>query len=454
MPNNGTVLVAEDERTARLSLTELLEEHDYRVIAAEDGHSAFLSLMKTNVDAVLLDIRMPGVDGLTVLRRLRQAGFDKPVIVMTAFGDSDTVIQAMRLGAYDYVPKPLDFEQLLGRLERAVSHYHLSKRAGHDEVVGGSGETAIMVGRSPSMQHVYKLIGQVAASNATVIVRGESGTGKELVVNAIHHNSTRAKGSLIKVNCAAIPETLLESELFGHEKGAFTNALYRRVGRFEEADGGTLFLDEVGELAPALQAKLLRAIQERTIERIGSNAPVNVDIRLITATARNLEQAVAEDRFREDLYYRLNVVTIELPPLRDRRQDIPALVEHFLRRRSRPVSITPAALNMLCDYHWPGNVRELENTMERAIVLARSGLIDEEDIHLRPAAKQGLILWTDQIPLQDGWKANIAAVERSMVVRALRTSEWNKSRAAEVLGIHRRLLYEKLREFRIEEPVK
>jgi transcriptional regulator with PAS, ATPase and Fis domain len=282
-------------------------------------------------------------------------------------------------------------------------------------------------------------------------VRGESGTGKELVVNAIHHNSTRAQGPLVKVNCAAIPETLLESELFGHEKGAFTNAMYRRLGRFEEARGGTLFLDEIGDLAPALQSKLLRAVQERTIERLGSNTPIQVDLRLITATSRNLEAAVGQGEFREDLYYRLNVITIKLPPLRERRQDIPPLVQHFLQRDGRPVSITPSALAILCDYHWPGNVRELENTIERAAVLARSGIIDESDIQLNPVAHRQAAHWTEQIALEEGWKANLAAAEKSMVARALRKAEGNKSRAAELLGIHRRLLYEKLREHGLED---
>ena len=244
------------------------------------------------------------------------------------------------------------------------------------------------------MQHVYKLIGQVAISNATVLVRGESGTGKELVVNAIHHNSARGQGPLVKVNCASIPETLLESELFGHEKGAFTNAFYRRIGRFEEASRGTLFLDEIGELAPTLQSKLLRALQERVIERLGNNTPIRVDIRLVAATSRDLEAAVSAGSFREDLYYRLNVVTLALPPLRERRQDIPALVQHFMNRGGRPASITPSSLATLCDYHWPGNVRQLENVIERALVLARSGVITENEIQLKARPEQQDEDWT------------------------------------------------------------
>jgi two-component system, NtrC family, response regulator AtoC len=455
MHSNGTILIAEDERTARLSLSELLESRGYRVVQAEDGPQALAALMdKTSnpqrIDASLLDIRMPGLDGLGILKRARESGIDVPVIVMTAHGDSGTVIEAMRLGAYDFIAKPLDVEQLVSQLNRAVSRHRLVRGKGHE---AGGTDLSIkpaIIGYSPAMQHVYKLIGQVAGTDVTVLIRGESGTGKELVVNSIHHNSTRSKGPLVKVNCAAIPESLLESELFGHEKGAFTNAMLRRVGRFEEANGGTLFLDEIGEITPALQSKLLRAVQERTIERLGSGTPIRVDLRLIAATSRDLEKAVSEGQFREDLYYRLNVVIIELPPLRDRRQDIPSLVKHFLSRAGRNVSMAPAALNLLCDYHWPGNVRELENTVERAAVLARSGVIDAQDIQLKSVSRSAGN-WTDQIPLANGWKTNLAAAEKTMLVRALRMARGNKSKASEILKIHRRLLYEKMREYAVTD---
>jgi two-component system, NtrC family, response regulator AtoC len=445
-PEMKTVLVAEDERAARVSLTALVEAAGFRVIPAEDGKTALSLLLHDEPDAALLDIRMTGIDGLEVLRKAREGGSDSAVIIMTAHGDSSAAIEAMKLGAFDYVAKPIDFDTLLPQLRRAIEHRKLARNAsrdGHD----GNPPTAAMIGNSPLMQDVYKRIGQVAASEATVLVRGESGTGKELVVNAIHHNSTRARGPLIKVNCASIPETLLESELFGHEKGAFTNAMYRRVGRFEEAHQGTLFLDEIGELAPALQAKLLRAVQERTIERLGSNVPIRVDLRLVTATARNLEEAVSQGRFREDLYYRLNVVTITLPPLRERHQDIPSLVDFFLHRSGRPVSMTPAALRKLCAHNWPGNVRELENTVERARVLAPAGVIDTAEIQLAQRVDNVPVHWADSVPLEGGWKKCIAALERSMVERAMTLAGGNKSKAAEILGIHRRFLYEKLKEF-------
>lgn len=445
------ILVAEDDRTARVSLAELLAGHGFQVLLAEDGLQAELLLAEARPDLALFDIRMPGKDGFTLLREARAKELDAEIIVMTAHGDSATAIEAMKSGAFDYVLKPIDFQLLLPQIDRALEHRRLMREVQQSRQRQNRVSTPLaIVGQSAVMQHIFKLIGQVAASDATVLVRGESGTGKELVVNAIHFNSSRAKGPLVKMNCASIPDTLLESELFGHEKGAFTNASSRRIGRFEEASGGTLFLDEIGELTPSLQSKLLRAVQERTIERLGSNVPVPVDLRLVAATSRNLEEAVQQGEFREDLYYRLNVVTIPLPPLRERRQDIPALVEHFLHRGERTASITNAALTKLNDYHWPGNVRELENAIERAVVLAREGLVTADEIVLRDARDGRAQKWTDDAPLEAGWQTNLAELEKSLIARALRQAEGNKSKAAELLGIHRRLLYEKIKEHKVE----
>lgn len=359
-----TILVAEDDHTARVSLAELLEGQGFEVLLAETGTHAEAILTENEPDLALLDIRMPGGDGLTVLRNARARNSDTALIIMTAHGDSGTAIEAMKAGAFDYVLKPIDFQLLLQQIERALEHRRLLREQKH--AAPGAKVTsaaAAIVGQSPVMQHIYKLIGQVAASDATVLVRGESGTGKELVVNAIHFNSARLNGALVKVNCASIPDTLLESELFGHEKGAFTNAIARRIGRFEEATGGTLFLDEIGELTPILQSKLLRAVQERTIERLGSNAPIPVDIRLITATSRNLEEAIQEGEFRE----------------------------------------------------------------------------------LRPAQPNPDGGWAARAPVESGWEANFTELEKSLVERALLQAEGNKSKAADLLGIHRRLLYEKMR---------
>jgi len=415
----ATILIAEDEKSARTSLAALLEGEGYAVLTAGDGDAALGMILERRPDLALLDIRMPGLDGLGVLARLREAGCESAVIVMTAFGTSATAIQAMKLGAFDYVTKPLDIAEVVIMIERGLEHRQLARelRDLRESVPVAGFRT--MVGHSPVMQQVYKLIGQVARTDTTVLVRGESGTGKELVVNAVHENSARAGGPLVKINCASIPESLLESELFGHEKGAFTSAAARRVGRFEHASGGTLFLDEVGELSPALQAKLLRALQERTIERLGSNTPIPIDIRMVAATARDLEKEVVEGRFREDLYYRLNVLTIALPPLRDRKQDIPTLVQYFLRRAREPVSITPDALAGWCAYDWPGNIRELENVIERAIVLAHDGIITAQEIQPgRPldAQRQN---WVELLPMEEGFKPVIAAVERALVERAL-----------------------------------
>jgi two-component system response regulator AtoC len=447
----ATVLVAEDEENARGSLVALLESENFRVIAARDGPEALSFILHEEPDAVLLDIRMPALDGLAILRQALAGGSTSVFLVMTAFGDSRTAIEAMRLGAFDYLSKPLEFEQVLTQLRRAIDHRKLSRKVKPADPDEKDAKRLAMVGHSPPMQRVYKLIGQVATSDATVLIRGESGTGKELVVNAIHENSPRARGPLLKVNCAAIPEPLLEAELFGHEKVAFTNALYRRVGRFEEAHGGTLFLDEIAELAPALQAKLLRAVQERSIERLGTNTPTPVDIRLITATSKNLEQAMTQGTFREDLYYRLNVVTIALPPLRERKQDVPALVRHFFSPSGDSVSITPAALAILCEHRWPGNVRELEDAIARALVLARGGVIDRHDIVLLDDKQdRGTQHWTELVPLESGWKENIELLERTLVERALEAAQGKKSKAAEILGIHRRLLYEKLRQYGLD----
>lgn len=446
-----TVLIAEDERAARLSLAGLLEGEGFHVLSAENGEQALALILAEQPDVALLDIRLPVLDGLNVLGRLRQAQSDVAAIVMTAYGTSSTAIEAMKLGAYDYITKPLDIQELLLEIGRAIEHRELARELKSLRArTHQTGDFGSIVGHSPGMQQVYKLIGQVAPASATVLVRGESGTGKELVVNAIHEHSPRAGKPLVKVNCASIPEALLESELFGHERGAFTNAVSRRIGRFEQAHEGTLFLDEIGELSPALQAKLLRAVQERVIERLGSNAAIRVDIRLVTATARDLEKEVAEGRFREDLYYRLNVVTVALPPLRERKQDIPALVQHFLGRAQRPVSITPEVLATLCEYDWPGNVRELENVVDRAIVLAHSGVITQAGIQLASSPQPPRNSWTEQVPIREGYKQAIAMVEKTLIERALREAGGSKTKAAEILKIHRRLLYDKMREYGLE----
>src|SRR5262249_18711703 len=350
-------------------------------------------------------------------------------------------------GAFDYVSKPINDEHLLILIRRALEYRSLEKEV--RDLRRSSPRVPMIpgiVGHSLPMQAVYKLIGRVANSPATVLITGESGTGKELVANAIHEFSDRQAKPLVKVNCAAIPENLLESELFGHEKGAFTNAFSRRIGRFEQAQGGTIFLDEVAELPLSLQSKLLRAIQERTLERLGSNTPISVDLRIIAATAQDLTTAVGQGQFREDLYYRLNVVSITLPPLRERKEDTPLLVQRFLGRSERPISIRQDALDKILAHDWPGNVRELENVVARAIVLAPGGVITPECIQFpnRPVAVRGD--WLEQIPFREGYWTVIRKVECQLLKAALDEAKGNKAEAARILGVQRRLLYEKLTE--------
>lgn len=439
------ILIVEDESTARKSMALLLADEGYEVLQAEDGPQALTLVSRCEPDLMLLDIRLPGMDGLAILEWLRAKQIDLAVLVMTADTTSSTAIRATQLGAFDYIAKPVHLDHLLVLIERALEYRRLERelrtlRAGQPQAI----TFPAIVGHSPAMQGIYKLVGRIANSETTVLVTGESGTGKELIANAIHEHGLRSAGPIVKVNCAAIPESLLEAELFGHEKGAFTGASLQRTGRFEEANGGTLFLDEVAELPFALQAKLLRAVQERAIERLGSNQVIPVDFRLIAATAQNLEHAVAEGRFREDLYYRLNVVHIALPSLRERREDIPLLVQRFLARSDRPVVIRPEALDRILSHTWPGNVRELENVIARAIALAPGGVITADVIEFprRIAGDH----WLDTIPFQEGFKEVLRKVERHLVNAALAEAKGNKLQAASLLGIQRRLLYEKMRE--------
>lgn len=441
------ILVTEDERTALQSLALLLEDEGYEVLKAESGEGGLLTAFQQEPELILLDIRLPDVDGISVLRRLRAGHSESAVIIMTADTDSSNAIRATQNGAFDYIAKPINDEHLLVVIRRALEYRRLeqevrSLRHAPAEVPAIPG----MAGHSLPMQEVYKMIGRVANSDATVLLTGESGTGKELVANAIHEFSRRSAGRLVKVNCAALPENLLEAELFGHEKGAFTNALARRIGRFEQAHGGTLFLDEIAELPTGVQAKLLRAIQDRSIERLGSNTAIAVDFRLITATAQDLNQAVASGRFREDLFYRLNVVNVHLPPLRTRPEDIPLLIQRFLNRSERPVSIREDALSVLLGHNWPGNVRELENVITRAIVLAPGGLITPESIQF--SGRLANTAGAKEIPLnhRDGYWNVIRRVEGQLLRAALQDTHGNKAEAARILGIQRRLLYEKLAE--------
>lgn len=442
-----SVLIVEDERTALHSLSVMLADEGYHVFTAETGEHGLQTALKKEPALVLLDVRLPDIDGLEVMRRLKEGYSEAGVIVMTADTSSGTAIRATQLGAFDYLTKPLDIDHVLVVVRRALEYRSLDKEVRALRAGRTSGPVMPdIVGHSPEMQAVYKFIGRAANSEANVLITGESGTGKELVANALHEHSARRNGPLIKLNCAAIPDSLLEAELFGHERGAFTNALYTRKGRFEEASGGTLFLDEIGDMPLALQSKLLRAVQDRTFERLGSNKTITADVRVVSATAQDLAQAVANGRFREDLYYRLNVLHVHLPPLRHRKQDIPLLVQRFLARSARPMIIQPEALDRLLAYDWPGNVRELENAVSRAIALAPGSTVTVDMIAFPPRASVRKENWLSEIPYRHGFKAVIEDVEAYMLRAALSEAQGNKARAATILGIQRRLLYDKMRD--------
>lgn len=454
MSRKARVLVAEDDRQARLVLTELLADEGYSVEAVGDGETARKLLEDSDegparFDVVLLDIRMPELDGLSLLRRLQNHDDPPPVLVMTAYGASSVAIEAMKLGAFDYLPKPLRFDELLLQTERALESKRQQRQLDSYKRSDPEGDNRL-VGSSAAMQGVYKLIGKVAPTDSTVLIRGESGSGKELVAREIHLHSKRSAGRFVAVNCGAIPAGLIESELFGYEQGAFTGAAQRRIGRFEAAQGGTLFLDEVGDLAAETQVRLLRVLQERTIERLGSERTIRLDVRVIAATHVDLEAAVQAGGFREDLYYRLNVVSIAVPPLRERREDIPELADALLLKVSRRLemaaaSLTEEARGVLLRDAWPGNVRELEHALERAAILARGAAIRPEhlertDCGARPDA-------FDSVPLDDGFHSLVRRLERRLIERALEEHGGNRTEAAARLGISRRLLYDKLNQF-------
>jgi DNA-binding NtrC family response regulator len=443
----ANILVVDDEPNARTALAEILKGEGYSVETAGDGFKAMARMAEFAPDLVLTDLKMPGLDGVELMKKVKEQNAELPVVVMTAFGAVETAVSAMREGAADYLQKPLNSDELLIVLERALERTRLRRET--SELRSQLRERYSfenIVGSSPEMQAVFKSVAQIAPSRATILVSGDSGTGKELVAAAIHHRSPRASGPFVRLHCAALAETLLESELFGHERGAFTGADRKREGRFEQANGGTLFLDEIGEISLATQVKLLRVLQEREFERVGGNQTVHVDVRVIAATNRDLKEMVAAGRFREDLYYRLNVINLTLPSLRQRASDVPALAIHFLKRyaeeNGKTVStISDAALTLLANHPWPGNVRELENVIERAVVLAEGDALEPQ--HLPPefvaASRRG---GAPQIP-----GATMDEIERYAIMKTLEASGGSTSRAADTLGISVRKIQYKLQEY-------
>ena len=464
MDTPSKILVTDDDRTIRRNLVLLLRSEGYQTLEAVDGDEALARIKSDAPDAVLLDLKMPGRGGLEVLAELGPALADLPVIVVTALGGSAAAIEAMRRGAYDYLTKPFDLDEVILTLKRALKQSALARevkalreRTGttdRESLDDAADTEPELIGQSAAMREVYKTIGLAAATDAPVLILGESGTGKELVATALHRHSDRAAGPFIRVNCGALPEGLVESELFGHERGAFTGADRQKPGRFERATGGTIFLDEVGELPLPAQVKILRVIQQREFERVGGSETLHTDARLISATHRDLSKEVAGGRFREDLYYRLNVARIVIPPLRDRPEDIDPLAEYLLRRveRShgwRELSLSPEALLAIKQRPWPGNVRQLENTLARAVIAARGRTILPEHLDVDESTDPAITAAgeaADSMPL----RALLAEVERRAIQRALLACGGNRTKTAEKLGISRRQLFDKIREYELQ----
>jgi two-component system, NtrC family, response regulator HydG len=449
------ILVVDDEQSHRIMLRAVLSEDGYAVAEASDGTDAVRAVEKEAFDVILLDIRMTNMDGIEALAEIRKISPLVPILIMTAYASVKTAVEALKAGAFDYLTKPLDIEELKILIEKALEHYHLrAENLVLKERLGDRFDFSRIIGRSPKMKSLLDMLAMVAPSDATVLLMGESGTGKEVVANAIHHNSPRAGQPFIKVSCTALPETLLESELFGHEKGAFTGAVSRREGRFQLAHRGTIFLDEVGDMSPAIQTKLLRVLQEKEFEPLGSTRTIKVDIRVIAATNRELEKDVKDGRFREDLYYRLNVVPIVLPPLRERKEDIPLLTDHFLaiyreKNRKSLKGISGKARDLLIRYDWPGNIRELENCIERAVIIARGDVIVPADFppQIRILSMEEE---TDVFGLPCG--RSLEEMERALIMKTLVETGGNRTKAAEILGINRRTLQNKLRQYGRNAP--
>lgn len=441
-----TILVVDDEQVHRYMLCNMLKEWGWRCVEADDGDTAVKAVEEHSYDAVLMDVRMARMSGREAFDYIHKHNPALPVVIMTAYSSVDDAVAIIKQGAHDYLTKPLDFDRLRLTLERALDHHQVQEKRQQIKPESQVLETGI-IGNSSPMAELLEMISYVAPTEATVLVTGESGTGKELVAEALHYNSERSSGPFVKVNCAALAESLLESELFGHEKGAFTGADRHRDGKFVQADGGTLFLDEIGETTPAMQVKLLRVLQEGELQRVGGEKTVTVDVRIIAATNRDLEQEVQNKSFREDLYYRLNVVTIIVPPLRERDNDVELLVDHFVtifaqKNRRRVDAITLSCMKLLRSYPWPGNVRELENAIERGIILMRGEQLTEKSLPLS-IQKFG----ADPVKNNSDKPASLQDAEKALIAQTLKETDGNKSEAARRLGITRKTLQNKLQKY-------
>ena len=456
-----TILIVDDEKHYPLILGEVLRDEGYEAYTASSGMEA-LDIINTHlIDLVLTDVKMPGMTGIQLLEKIKGIKPDLPVIIMTAFGSVEKAVDAMHKGAYTFILKPFENEALIAHVAKALSMYRIVQE---NNLLRSAIQSRYhfdnIIGKSKPMQELYEIIQKVAPTQATVLLEGESGTGKEMVARSIHYNSHRKDKPLVAVNCAAFAETLLESELFGHEKGAFTGAGAMKKGRFEMAEQGTLFLDEIGELPMPLQVKLLRVLQEKTIERVGGGTVIPVDFRLIAATNKNLEEEVQKGNFREDLYYRLNVVKATLPPLRDRTEDIPLLIDHFIKKYTQGPEAPHAvkgvaqdAAQLLCDYHWKGNVRELENVIERSVILTSSDLVTPADLPPQFRGSSSATLQLDGIPEGVGLAETLAAVEKRMIQNAMKKSGNVQTKAAKLLGIGKSGLNQKLKKYHLDKTL-
>ncbi|MDD5645180.1 MAG: sigma-54 dependent transcriptional regulator [bacterium] len=447
------ILIADDEKGIRLTLKDSLEEAGFSVSAVENGNEAVRLLKESEFDCVISDIRMPGMDGISLLKYIKNKLPGTEVILVTAFGDIEQSVQAMKSGANDYIVKPFMNEEVLLKVKkikelRALKNENLKLR----QQISADAGFGNFIGRSREMKEIFNLIQTVSPTDSSVLLCGESGTGKELVANLIHEKSLRKEKALVKLSCAVFPETLLEDELFGHEKGAYTDAKTRKIGRFEQADGGTIFLDDIDDMSPKIQVKLLRVLQERCFERLGGTETVHVDIRIIAATKKDLGKLVKEGFFREDLYYRLNVIPVCIPPLRNHMQDIKLLTEHFIKMygKGADYGVTPEILEKMMCYHWPGNVRELENAVERAIALAGEDRELKEEHLFLPQKKDPLYEADGNLELRD----YIERVSARHITEILKKTGGKKSLAAKILGISRKSLWEKIKEYNIENEKK
>lgn len=454
-----TILIVDDEKNYPMIIGELLQEEGYDTLTAASGMEALDILTNDSVDLVLTDVKMPGMSGIQLLENIKTLQPDTPVIIMTAYGSVEKAVEAMHKGAYTFILKPFENQALIAHIAKAISVYRIvQENTRLKNEVSSRYSFDNIIGKSKPMQEIYDIISKVAPSNATVLIEGESGTGKELFSKSIHFNSQRKNQPLIAVNCSAFAETLLESELFGHEKGAFTGATSLKKGRFELADNGTLFLDEIGELPLALQVKLLRVLQEKTVERVGGTESIPIDFRLIAATNKKLEDEVSQGRFREDLFYRLNVVSVTIPPLRERTEDIVLLANHFIDKYTKELNLdrpitgfTKDAIKILCEHEWKGNVRELENIVERSVLLCNSDLITAADLPLKIRQQLTGTINLDGIPEGAGLAETLAAVEKRMIQRAMKLSGNVQTKAAQLLGIGKSGLNQKLKKFNLDK---